>query len=117
MVVVHLLNGNMEAMTIVLKDANKSIKTVKEIVVLQVEAALLQLRFMEIMTIQLFLICEGFVIIGWTKEKMEKKFIRWYYQKGPILASWIDNSKTRKLLAFSFIVKPLHFIIKLFRAT
>jgi len=49
------------------------------------------------------------------KREKGKKFIRWYYQKGPTLASWIDKSKTRKILALSFIVKPLHLFIKFFR--
>ena len=49
------------------------------------------------------------------KKEKGKKFISWYYQKGPVLASWIDKSKIRKFLALSFIVKPLHFFVKLFR--
>lgn len=49
------------------------------------------------------------------KRENGKKFIRWYYQKGPMLASWIDKSKTRKLFALSLIVKPLHLFVKLFR--
>lgn len=49
------------------------------------------------------------------KRENGKKFIRWYYQKGPILASWIDKTKTRKLFALSLIVKPLHLLVKLFR--
>ena len=50
-----------------------------------------------------------------SKREKGKKFIRWYYQKGPMLATWIDKSKTRKLFALSLIVKPLHFFVKLFR--
>ena len=49
------------------------------------------------------------------KREKGQKFISWYYQKGPVLASWIDKSKTRKLFALSLIVKPLHFFVKLFR--
>lgn len=49
------------------------------------------------------------------KKNYGRKFIQWYYRKGPMLASWIDKSKTRKLFALSLIVKPLHFYVKLFR--
>ena len=49
------------------------------------------------------------------KKNYGRKFIQWYYQKGPMLASWIDKTKTRKLFALAIIVKPLHFFVKLFR--
>jgi len=49
------------------------------------------------------------------KREKGKRFIRWYYQKGPMLASCIEKSKTRKILAFLLIVKPLHFLVKLLR--
>jgi hypothetical protein len=49
------------------------------------------------------------------KKNLGRKFIGWYYKKGPVLASWIDKTKTRKLFAQLFIVKPLHFFVKIFR--
>ncbi len=49
------------------------------------------------------------------KKNLGRKFIGWYYQKGPVLASWIDKTKYRKLFAQLFIVKPLHFFVKFFR--
>lgn len=49
------------------------------------------------------------------KRKTGKKFIVWYYSKGPVLAAWIDKSKVRRFFAWSLIIKPLHFIIKLLR--
>lgn len=49
------------------------------------------------------------------KRETGKKFIRWYYSKGPKFASWIGKTKLRKTLAFVFIVKPLHLIIRIFK--
>lgn len=49
------------------------------------------------------------------KRDYGRKFITWYYRKGPFLATWIDKSKTRKLVVLSLIVKPIHFFVKLFR--
>jgi len=49
------------------------------------------------------------------KREKGRNFIRWYYHKGPTLASWIEKSKTIKFLALFLIVKPLHFFVKLFR--
>ncbi len=49
------------------------------------------------------------------KRKLGKKFIVWYYSKGPVLAAWVDKSKVRKFLTLFFLIKPLHYFIKLLR--
>jgi hypothetical protein len=46
------------------------------------------------------------------KRELGKIIIRWYYHRGPILASWIDKSKSKKFIVLCFIVKPLHFFVK-----
>ena len=53
---------------------------------------------------------------NWLKKREKGKiFINWYYKNGPILASWVDKSETRKLLALILIIKPLHLLVKIFR--
>lgn len=49
------------------------------------------------------------------KREYGRKFIIWYYQEGPHLASWISKSELKKFFALKLIVKPLHFFVKLFK--
>jgi hypothetical protein len=49
------------------------------------------------------------------KRSHGRTFISWYYTKGPYLASWIDRSRFLKFIAYAFIIKPLHLIIRLFK--
>jgi hypothetical protein len=48
------------------------------------------------------------------KQSWGKNFIFSYYKYGPFAADFIEKNRFLKILALIFIVKPLHFIVKLF---
>ena len=48
------------------------------------------------------------------KKDWGKKFTESYYTHGPKFAEVIEDSKFLKFIAFIFIVKPLHVLVKLF---
>jgi hypothetical protein len=49
------------------------------------------------------------------KRKWGVQFTNWYYKNGPYLAELIEASIIRRKLVFYLIIKPLHFVIQLFK--
>jgi len=49
------------------------------------------------------------------KKKWGKSFVLWYYKKGPLAAKLISKSNLLRFFSFIIIIKPIHFLIMLFR--
>ena len=47
------------------------------------------------------------------QKKWGKAFIKWYYTHSPNWANFISSSRVCRVIAFLFIVKPLHLFVKL----